>query len=174
MDKKFLLEDISTSKLSLQQKESIVALYISVFSEPPRYEKIDATILMQELFSHNSLMTLLIQKKDGAIVGFIDTYPFEDFSDRDLLPVEAKKAGYISDFALSETLRGKGLGREVFRHHLQKLSEIYDVIYSRSRRDVKNIVHLFSSEGFSIELDYMVSTNGVRSHKNMYKKVLTC
>ena len=159
--------------MSLAQKEAVVALYIEVFSEPPRYEKIDSTLMMQELFSRNALFTLLIQKNNQTIIGFIDTYSVDDFLDKHLLSCEGKKAGYISDFALSSSVRGKGLGRKLLHHHLQKVSEIYNVLYSRSRRDVQNIVHLFTTAGFSIELDYMVTTNGVRSHKNIYKKVLS-
>ena len=173
MNSEYITQDIISSKISLVQKKAIVQLYIQVFSEPPRSEKIDSITMMKELFSHNSLFTLLIQKNNQTLIGFIASYSVDDFSDKHLLSLEVKKAGYISEFALSGSVRGKGLGRQLLNHHLQKISELYDVVYSRSRRDVKNIVHLFTTVGFSIEFDYMVTTNGVRSHKNIYKKVFS-
>ena len=171
MSEKILLKNINSDKIDHLLKQEIARLYIEVFSEPPRNEVIIFENIFKQIFEKNSIFTLLFQ--DNILIGFIDAYEIQHFTDKNKFEIKDKDSIYISAFAIDKNARGQGYGKLLFEKHLSALKEKYKYVYSRSRVDVKAIVNMFKKYNFQIILEYEVETNGVTSRKYMYEKALT-
>jgi len=153
--------------------EEITALYVEVFSAPPRYEIINHDNLKEEILLNIIDKIMYAYINNSKIVGFISMEPayrtkdYQYMSETNISLMKNPNSYMISESFVSEKHRGQGIAMQLFKRSL--LLNKGSIVFSRSRLDAFAQNKIFTNLGFKAISKIKVTTNGIESIKYLWE-----
>lgn len=126
----------------------LTALYNEVFGGPPYFESFSDEEVVAEFTNYLENGFVSIARSQGKIIGFEGTCRASASSVAGIIEqqgLDPNSLWYFGDLGVSEEFRRKGIGREMTKQRLAKLS---DSVVLRTNRNNLRAISLYKSLGF--------------------------